>query len=232
MKFGVLYLIPLPIHPTDEFQPNLTPPIIKEHISKLNHFAVENIRTARRYIKKIEPNFNIDNTFFEVLNKKSNPSVTHKIIGEIKNGRSYGLMSEAGCPGIADPGKILCDIAHQQNIKIKPLIGPCSITMALMASGLNGQNFAFHGYLPIQQKERINEIKKLSKKIGAHIFIETPYRNEKLIKDLLLHLDGEKKLCIATNLTGFNEYINTKTVKEWKEVKFNINKQPTIFIFE
>tara|TARA_B100001057_G_scaffold475472_1_gene542268 strand:+ start:447 stop:875 length:429 start_codon:yes stop_codon:yes gene_type:complete len=142
-------------------------------------------------------------------------------------------MSEAGCPGIADPGQELCNLAHKNNIKIKPLIGPSSIIMALMSSGLNGQKFTFHGYLPIQKKERINKIKQISKTDGSNIFIETPYRNNQLLKDLINNIKPtNKKLTIAINLTGGNEKIITKSIEQWKEFEINIKKQPTIFIFE
>jgi 16S rRNA (cytidine1402-2'-O)-methyltransferase len=233
MKKGEIFLIPTPIHNKDEFKKELIPPIVYSQINKLKFFAVENIRTARRFIKKINPEFDIDNSHFEVLDKRTNNSTLEKIISQINNGKSIGILSEAGCPGIADPGQKLCEMGHKNNIRIKPLIGPSSIILALMASGLNGQNFTFHGYIPIDQGERIKKIKALCKIPGSHIFIETPYRNEKLFQDLIKNLSpSTKKLCIAVDICGENEKIVTKTVKEMKDVQINMKKQPTIFIFE
>lgn len=233
MKKGEIFLIPTPIHDKDEFKKELIPPIVFKQINELNFFAVENIRTARRFIKKINPEFDIDNSHFELLDKRTNNSTLEKIISQINKGKSVGVMSEAGCPGIADPGQKLCEMGHKNNIRIKPLIGPSSIILALMASGLNGQKFTFHGYIPIDQGERIKKIKELCKIPGSHIFIETPYRNEKLFQELIKHLKpNSKKLCVAVDICGINEKIVTKTVKEMKDVQINMKKQPSIFIFE
>ncbi len=233
MGEGLIHLIPLPIHKEDEFNMDLISPIIKETINNLNYFVVENIRTSRRFIKKINPSFNIDSTKFVILDKRSDKKIINRIIDDLKTGVSVGVMSEAGCPGIADPGQELCNLAHIHNIKIKPLIGPSSIIMALMSSGLNGQKFTFHGYLPIQKKERINKIKQISKINGSHIFIETPYRNDQLLNDLINNIKPtNKKLTIAIDITGENEKIITKSIDQWKEFEINIKKQPTIFIFE
>ena len=152
---GEVFLIPVPIHQEEEFNKDLIPPITVETINKLNFFAVENIRTARRFIKKINPKFDIDNCEFKIIDKRVENKVILSIINDVKSGKSVGVMSESGCPGIADPGQKLCEFAHKEEIRIKPLIGPSSILMALMASGLNGQKFTFHGYLPIKQNERI-----------------------------------------------------------------------------
>jgi len=230
---GTIFLIPLPINSDEEFDKQLTPPIILSTVNKLNYFVVENIRTARRFIKKINPSFDINNSVFEVLNKRTEPKTIVNIIKTLKSGQSIGLMSEAGCPGIADPGSEICKLAHQNDIVIKPLIGPSSIILALMASGLNGQIFSFHGYLPINKEDRIQKIKILNKKKGAHIFIETPYRNNQLLNDLLKNIKPlTKKITIATNLTAKNEKIITKTVNEIKKLDLDLNKKPTIFIFE
>ncbi len=233
MGKGTIFLIPLPINSDEEFDKQLTPPIILSTVNKLNYFVVENIRTARRFIKKINPSFDINNSVFEVLNKRTEPKTIVNIIKTLKSGQSIGLMSEAGCPGIADPGSEICKLAHQNDIVIKPLIGPSSIILALMASGLNGQIFSFHGYLPINKEDRIQKIKILNKKKGAHIFIETPYRNNQLLNDLLKNIKPlTKKITIATNLTAKNEKIITKTVNEIKKLDLDLNKKPTIFIFE
>lgn len=233
MKKGIVYLIPVPIHNEDEYDPLLTPPIILNTINNLNYFAVENLRTARRYIKKINPSFDIDNCKFEIIDKRQERNTIDNIINNVKLGESVGVMSESGCPGIADPGQKICDLAHQNDITIKPLIGPSSIILALMASGLNGQNFSFHGYLPINKEERIKKIKDLNKKKGAHIFIETPYRNNQLINDLIHNISPKtKKISIAINISGENEKIITKTVEQMKSKKIELKKQPTIFLFE
>ena len=232
MNKGVLYLIPVPIHSENEFDKNLIPPYIIEIINNIKVFAVENIRTSRRFIKKVNKEYNIDNTEFIVIDKRANESVYNEIINNLKKGNNIGVMSESGCPGIADPGQRVCELAHQNNIKIKPLIGPSSIITALMSSGLNGQEFKFHGYLPIDQKERINKIKKLSKEKGSHIFIETPFRNQKVFNDFIGNLIPNKKICIATDITGKNEKIITKKISEFYNSKMILEKYPTIFIFE
>ena len=232
MNKGVLYLIPVPIHSENEFDKNLIPPYIIEIINNIKVFAVENIRTSRRFIKKVNKEYDINDTEFIVIDKRANQSVYTEIINKLLKGNNIGVMSESGCPGIADPGQKVCELAHQNNIKIKPLIGPSSIITALMSSGLNGQEFKFHGYLPIDHKERINKIKKLSKEKGAHIFIETPYRNQKVFNDFITHLVPNKKICIATDITGENEQIITKKVSEFYSKKEILEKYPTIFIFE
>lgn len=230
---GEVFLIPVPIHQEEEFNKDLIPPITVETINKLNFFAVENIRTARRFIKKINPKFDIDNCEFKIINKRVKNKILIEIINEIKSGKSIGVMSESGCPGIADPGQKLCELAHKEEIRINPLIGPSSILLALMASGLNGQNFTFHGYLPIKQIERIKSIKSISNKKGAHIFIETPYRNENLFKDLINHIKPtSKKLTLAIDICGKNEKIITKSIEDYKFLEIKFKKQPTIFIFE
>ena len=232
MNKGILYLIPVPIHSENEFDKNLIPPYIIEIINNIKVFAVENIRTSRRFIKKVNREYDIDDTEFFVIDKRANESMYTEIINKLLKGNNIGVMSESGCPGIADPGQKVCELAHQNNIKIKPLIGPSSIITALMSSGLNGQEFKFHGYLPIDHKERINKIKELSKEKGAHIFIETPYRNQKVFNDFITHLIPNKKICIATDITGENEQIITKKVSEFYSKKEILEKYPTIFIFE
>ena len=233
MNKGSLFLIPVPMHNEEEFNKELIAPIISDTINTLNFFVVENIRTSRRFIKKINPSFDINNTTFEVLNKRTKTKTIQNIINVLKSGHSIGLMSEAGCPGIADPGSEICKLAHQNDIIVKPLIGPSSIILALMASGLNGQSFSFHGYLPINKEERIKKIKLLNKKEGAHIFIETPYRNNQLLSDLIKNIQPpSKKITLAICLTGKDEKIITKTVNEIKKLDLDLNKKPTIFIFE
>ena len=232
MSKGEIYLIPLPIHNLEEFNISSTPTINIQHINTIKVFAVENIRTSRRFLKKVNPSINIDELHFIEINKRSTNQDYNQIISIITEGNNVGVMSEAGCPGIADPGQALCEIAHQNNIKVIPLIGPSSIIMALMASGLNGQQFSFHGYLPIKDNELNNKLNKIIKLPGAHIFIETPYRNEKLLKHLIKKLHPNKKLCIATDINGKHENIITKKIADMKDIQINLKKQPTIFIFE
>ena len=233
MNKGKLYLIPVPIHNEEEFNSKFIPPYLTEEINKLNVFAVENIRTSRRFLRKINPKFNINDTTFHLIDKRTEEAEYSNIINCLINGNDVGVMSESGCPGIADPGQKLCSLAHHKNILIKPLIGPSSILLALMSSGLNGQRFTFHGYLPIEKEKRIKAIKKLHPNTGSHIFIETPYRNQKVYDDLIQNLKPDiRKLCIATDLTGLNESIFTKKISELKQSNIILKKYPTIFIFE
>ena len=229
---GNIYLIPLPITALDEFKSDSYPLQNAQIINQLNYFAVENIRTARRFLKKINRNIDIDQLHFIELNKKTTDEELSIIIKILKEGDDIGVMSESGCPGIADPGQEICKRAHQDNIRVIPLIGPSSILMALMASGLNGQQFTFHGYLPIKENEITQKLNKLTKIPGAHIFIETPYRNAKLLQILVEKLPKNKRLCVAVDVNGKNEKIITKEVHEMKDVELYIKKQPTIFIFE
>ena len=233
MSKGRLYLIPVPIHSEEDFNIKLIPPYIIKIIDNLKFFAVENIRTSRRFIKKLNPSFDIDNTNFFIVDKRAKKEIIINVINHLVDGYDVGLMSESGCPGIADPGQEICELAHKNQIIIKPLIGPSSIISALMASGLNGQEFKFHGYLPIEQKERIKKIKILQEKSGAHIFIETPYRNQKVLEDLINHLKPRnRKISIAIDITGKGEKIITKSVHELSNNKIILEKKPAIFIFE
>ena len=233
MSKGILYLIPVPIHSEEDFNIKLIPPYIIELINNLKFFAVENIRTSRRFIKKLNPNFDIDDTNFFIVGKRTAKEIIREIVDRLLEGIDVGIMSESGCPGIADPGQEICELAHKHQIAIKPLIGPNSIILALMASGLNGQEFKFHGYLPIEQKDRIKEINIIQKKTGAHIFIETPYRNQKVLEDLIKQIKPQnRKISIAIDLTGKSEKIITKSVYELSNSKIILEKKPTIFIFE
>lgn len=229
---GEIFLIPSPIEQLEEYNLNFIPLYVKNTIKRLDYFAVENIRTARRFIKKVERDYNIDKATFTLINKKSSEEDINEIIKKVQDGKDVGVISEAGCPGIADPGQKLCEKAHTKNITINPMIGPSSITLALMASGLNGQEFKFHGYLPIKKEERKQKIKEISKQTGSHIFIETPYRNNHLLSDLTTTIPNKKtKLCIAYDICGLNEKITTKTIHEWKKNTTDIKGKPTIFIF-
>ena len=230
---GKLYLIPVPIHSEEDFNIEYTPPYLIKIVNKIKIFAVENIRTSRRFLRKLNPKYDIDHTVFELINKKSDSDDFIKILEYLLNGNNVGVMSESGCPGIADPGQKICDIAHQNKISIKPLIGPSSILLALMASGLNGQKFQFHGYLPINNSERINALKKLKPYTGSHIFIETPYRNQKVFDEIINTIkDRNRKLCVAIDITGKNEKIFTKKIDVLKNEVIVLKKYPTIFIIE
>ena len=226
---AVVYLIPVPL---SEDAAATIPATVSEAISQCNVFFAENIRTARRFFKKINPTVVIDN--YEWVSFSNGDEQSKKIFTErIKAGMTIGIVSEAGCPGIADPGQELVAIAHQKGATVKPLVGPSSLLLALMASGLNGQQFCFHGYLPIDANERAKKIKELeaqSKRNGStQLFIETPYRNNQLLDAILQHAASSSHLCIAADLTAGTEMISTKTIADWKKEKPDLHKRPVIF---
>ena len=232
MKQGKLILIPNLIG-ENNFQDSITKKIVQT-IKKTNFYIVENIRSARRYIKKIVPEKSIEEITFFAYGKYNTFNIEEDFLQNILSGNDIGLISEAGVPAVADPGSKIVEYAHQYNIKVIPLVGASSILLALMSSGMNGQNFAFNGYLPIDKKDQIKKIKYLeniSKKTNqTQIFMETPYRNNKLFKTLISVCNNNTKLCIATNITQDNESIITKDIREWKTLKINIDKQPSIFL--
>ena len=232
MKQGKLILIPNLLG--DSNYRNAINEKIIQTIKETNFFIVENVRTVRRYIKKIVPEKSIDDVTFFSYGKHDNLDLQNDFLQNILNGNDIGLISEAGVPAVADPGSKIIDYAHKFNIKVKPLVGPSSILLAIMSSGMNGQNFAFNGYLPINKKEQIKKIKQLeslSKKTGqTQIFMETPYRNNKLLKILINVCGNNTMLCVASNITLENESIITKSISEWKTMKINIDKQPSIFL--
>lgn len=195
---------------------------------------MENIKVSIDFIKKTYPQKEINYDNFELLNE-DDPVETSKHLSACIDGKNIGLLSDAGCPNIADPGSKLILHAHENNIKVIPLVGPSSIFLAMMGSGLNGNNFSFNGYLPIDENERSRKIKKLEiislKNNQTQIFIETPYRNQKLLNEFLKVLNNNTYLCIAKNIGSNNEYIKTKKIHEWKKLKFTIDKEPTIFVF-
>jgi 16S rRNA (cytidine1402-2'-O)-methyltransferase len=234
MKPGNLYLIPSRIG--DQPPLEVLPLSIRKKITDINHYIVENEKVARRFIKKIVPTKNQNKLQINLLNKFTQDIEIPEFIKPCSEGIDIGLMSDAGCPGIADPGAKVVAFAHRQNIKVIPLVGPSSIILALMASGLNGQNFAFNGYLPIDKVECKRKIKSLEKHAElnnqAQIFIETPYRNKQLIGTFLKTLKPNTKLCVALDLTIETEYIKTKTIQEWRNKNIDFHKKPAIFIFE
>lgn len=213
---------------------NVLPQYNTEIINSLSYFIVENVRTARRFLKKCNSEIDINVlTFFE-LNQHTKKEEVSTYLDPMKAGFSVGVISEAGCPAIADPGADVVAIAQSEGYKVVPLVGPSSILMSLMASGFNGQSFAFHGYLPIDGTERVNKLKKLESRVyhedQTQIFIETPYRNDKLAEDILLHCKSQTKLCIAMNISCENEMIVTKKVGAWKGKLPNMHKQPCVFL--
>ena len=232
MKQGKLILIPNLIG-EENFQDSITKKIVQT-IKKTNFYIVENIRSARRYIKKIVPEKSIEEITFFAYGKHNTFNIEEDFLQNILSGNDIGLISEAGVPAVADPGSKIVEYAHQYNIKVTPLVGASSILLALMSSGMNGQNFAFNGYLPIDKKDQIKKIKYLEniskKTYQTQIFMETPYRNNKLFKTLISVCNNNTKLCIATNITQDNESIITKDIREWKTLKINIDKQPSIFL--
>jgi len=232
MTKGKLILIPTVIG-VDTAQETL-PSIITDTIKNTNIYIVENIRSARRFIKKIYAEKNIENTTFYAYGKHDSINYEQDLLLHILAGEDVGLISEAGVPSVADPGSKVVEYAHNYNITVTPLVGPSSILLALMASGMNGQNFAFNGYLPIESKDRTNKIKQLEKlaytQKQTQIFMETPYRNNQLLEVVLKTCRSQSKLCIASNITTEKESILTKTISEWKTIKIDINKQPSIFL--
>lgn len=229
---GFLYLIPTTLGDNEPLE--VLPYLVKEVIEKLDCFIVENEKTARKFIKRIAPEKSQPSLKIFSLDKYADQLEVSTYLDVCAKGVSVGLLSEAGVPAIADPGAEIVKLAHQKNIRVIPLVGPSSIILAMMASGFNGQNFAFNGYLPIEaseRKEAIKSLEKLSKdKNQSQIFIETPYRNEKLFIDLKSTLNPRTRLCIASDITLSSEYIKTLEIKDWKNERPDLNKRPTIFI--
>ena len=233
---SIVYLIPTFL---DEQNLQVIPLYVLDYIKNCQVFFVENERSARRFLKSLWKEIVIDNYQWFSIDKHASHltknSETNRVFRQmLKEEKNIGIISEAGCPGIADPGQLLVEIAHQSGATLKPLVGPSSILLALMGSGMNGQQFQFVGYLPIDSTERIKAIRDLeqesSRKNCTQIFIETPYRNNQLLETLLKICMPGTRLCIAVNLTGANELIQTKTVAEWKKILPDIHKQPAIFL--
>jgi 16S rRNA (cytidine1402-2'-O)-methyltransferase len=227
---ATVFLIPTVLA---EGQVHVLPAYITDTIKQCSVFFVENERTARRYVKLLWKEMVIDD--YEWFNMKEvNNEVASAFRKKIQEGKNIGIMSEAGCPGVADPGQQLVAIAQQMNVDVKPLVGPNSILLALMASGMNGQHFQFTGYLPIEAGERIRVIKKLEsesiQKNCTQIFIETPYRNNQLLETLVKTCQPQTRICVAVDLTSKDEFIKTKTAQEWKKENINLHKKPAIFL--
>jgi 16S rRNA (cytidine1402-2'-O)-methyltransferase len=231
---GKLYLIPATLGEASETD-NVLPPLLKQLINTIDHYIVENEKTARHYLKQL----NIEKPLQEIkmypMGKHASPEDFEDYLIPAEEGLSMGVISEAGCPGVADPGAAIVALAHKKQIKVIPLTGPSSLLLALMASGLNGQSFAFHGYLPVDKKEKSKKLKELEKISKQHnqtqLFIETPYRNQKMLEDLSEMLHPDTMLCIATDITLPSEEIYTLPVWQWKTKKINLQKRPAVFLF-
>lgn len=232
MSKGNIYLLPMTLggEQVDAVIPNGA----SQQTIALRYFAVENIKTARRYLRKLDRTFPIDDCTFFTLNKKTDKSELYPMINAVLEGNDLGIMSEAGCPGIADPGAELVALAHTKGIHIKPLVGPSSILLALMGSGFSGQEFTFHGYLPKDRKERVHTLKNYendTRRNGiSHIFMDTPFRNMNVLEDLLNELSDATMLCIASDITMHSENIQTHSVQDWRDKAYDLNKKPAIFI--
>lgn len=229
---GKLYLIPNVL--AENTANDVIAPQVKAVIKNTSYYLVENLRTARRYISSLKLGITIEALRMDILDKKTKAHQMKDLMGPLLDGHDMGVISEAGCPGIADPGALAVAYAHQKGIQVVPLPGPSSMFMALMASGLNGQSFAFLGYIPIDKKNRIEAIRSIeqdSMKFGrTQIFMETPFRNNHLFEDLKSTLGPNTRVCIAKNITGADEFIQTKTVAEWKKTKIDLHKVPTVFL--
>lgn len=227
-----LYLIPVLLG--DTTVEKVLPSYNKEVILGIRHFIVEDVRSARRFLKKVSQNINIDELQFYPLNKHTSPQDVSGYLKPLEEGNPMGVISEAGCPAVADPGADVVAIAQRKGLPVVPLVGPSSIILSVMASGFNGQSFAFNGYLPIEPTERAKKLKALEQRaMNEHqtqLFIETPYRNNKMVEDIIKSCRPQTKLCIAANITCEDEFIKTKTLKDWKGHVPDLSKIPCIFL--
>lgn len=229
---GKLYLIPTPI--SQETIAWVMPLAVQQCVAEISHYIVEHPKTARQFLKQINSKYPLQELKMQILNEHTPSKDLLALLDPVLAGHDMGLLSEAGCPAVADPGAGLVRLAHKNNITVVPLVGPSSILLALMASGLNGQHFAFNGYLPIESEARAGKLMELEKlsisRDQTQIFIEAPYRNQKLLEQLVKVCSDNTDLCIASHLTFSSEMVATKSVKEWKRSLPDINKIPTIFL--
>jgi len=229
---GTLYLFP--VHLSDSPLENVLPEYNRQLLLPIRQFIVEDVRTARRFLKSSDKSFDIDACTFHTLNKYTTPEQIAGYLNALHSGVDMGLLSEAGCPAIADPGADIVRIAQEKGYKVVPLVGPSSILLALMGSGFNGQRFAFEGYLPVEKEDRLKAIRRLETRSYnedmTQIFIETPYRNEKMLDDLMTTLRPQTRICVAFDLTGPEESILTKTASVWKKNPAKLTKKPCIFL--
>lgn len=234
MKPGILYLIPAPLGESDISW--VVPDAVKKLVANLDQFIVEHPKTARQFLCGIGPRLPLQQIRMDVLDEHTRHADLARLLAPLLEGRSLGLLSEAGCPAVADPGANLVRLAHRNNIRVVPLVGPSSILLALMASGLNGERFAFHGYLPAKPRPRETKLAELEKDSAARgetqIFIETPYRNQKLLESILRSCREDSALCVATDVTMESESIATRAISEWKKAIPAIDKRPTIFLLQ
>jgi 16S rRNA (cytidine1402-2'-O)-methyltransferase len=231
---GKLYLIPNTLG--SEGTSHIIPPDVAQIAVKMRHFIVEEIRSARRFLRVLDRQMDIDNSKFLILNKHTTPAQISEFLRPLKAGHDMGIISEAGCPGVADPGADVVRMAHEAGYQVVPLVGPSSILLAMMASGMNGQSFAFNGYLPIKKEDRLKTILQLENRSRnekqSQLFIETPFRNNYLAEDIVNTCNGKTRLCIACNLTLPDEYVVTRPVSQWKGKLPDLSKKPTIFIIQ
>ncbi len=231
MPTGTIYLVPTTLG--GETTNDIIPDDVQSQITKLRVFIVEDLKSARRFLRKLDRTFPIDESTFYVLNKRTDSSEIIHFIKPAQDGQDIGILSEAGCPGVADPGAAVVAIAHEKNLRISPMVGPSSILLALMGSGFSGQDFSFHGYLPKDRKERIRKLKDYeadTRRTGAtHLFMDTPFRNMHVLDDLLNELADPTQICIASNLTLPSASIRTMSVKEWRSKAYDLSKKPTMF---
>lgn len=229
---GKLYLIPTRLGENAPLE--VLPISVKKIIEQVDYYIVENEKTARRFIKAISSNKSQQSLKINILNKFTDQNELSSFLNPCLEGKNIGLLSEAGCPAIADPGSDIVNIAHQKDIKVIPLVGPSSILLALMSSGMNGQSFAFNGYIPIEKNERKTYLKKLERlsfeNNQSQLFIETPYRNNKMLQDICIALHKNTRVCVACDITLPTEYIKTKTVLDWKHTNVDLHKRPAMFI--
>lgn len=227
-----LYLLPVTLGDTPVSK--VLPQYNTEIILGIRHFIVEDIRSARRFLRSVCSDFDIDGSQFFELNKHTSPAEISGFLKPLIDGKPMGVISEAGCPAVADPGADVVAIAQRKGLRVVPLVGPSSIILSVMASGFNGQSFAFHGYLPIKPDERAKELRRLEQRVynedQTQLFIETPYRNNKMVDDILKNCRPQTKLCIAANITCDGEYVRTRSVKEWKNNVPDLSKIPCIFL--
>lgn len=228
---GSLYLIPNLLGVSSNSN---IPETQKNLINKIQYYVFENDKPGRAFIKKILPEKKQSDLSVNILNKRTSLDSIKEFLKPCLNGFNLGLISDAGCPGIADPGAELISEAHRSDIKVIPLVGPSSILLALMASGMNGQEFKFNGYLPIDSKKRKEKIKLLEKKSSTttQLFMETPYRNDSMIKDLIKYLKPSTRMCVACDLTLDSEFIKSDKIENWKRANYSYNKRPSIFLIQ
>lgn len=228
---AALYLIPVAL--SEEPLERVLPSYNTEIIRGIRHFIVENVRSARRFLKKCDKQICIDNLTFYTLDEHTRPEEMTEYLNPLIAGEPMGVISEAGCPAVADPGADVVAMAQSKGLKVVPLVGPSSILMSLMASGFNGQSFAFLGYLPVESGKRTKKFREMERNIDAgqtQIFIETPYRNNKLVSEICASVRKDLRLCIAYNITGDSESIVTRSIREWSKSGYNYDKKPAIFL--